>query len=183
MNKIFVMAMAASAMIFVACNGSSTPKVEDSDSVKVEVAVDQDLEDILGEIEEDVKAKDPKAVLSSIDAYKIRIQKLIGLGKSETAKKYINALQSYVESNKSSLESVSSAVAESAMTTVTDLIDNFDDLPVEVQNAAQSVAKKISTSAVETGKTQIESAKAAAKSKADEVVESAKAKANDFITQ
>jgi len=181
MKKIYLAVMATAVFMLSACNGTSTSNQSDVDSTAVEEIVDNDLQDLLGEISANVEAGDVDALSSSIEAFNARIQALINAGNGATVKKYLDAFTSYVETNKEEISNISADVAEKAQTTVSDLATKAANLPTEIAEEAQEAAEGIVDEAVETVTQAADDAKAAAEEKANEAVEEAKQKTNEAI--
>ncbi len=165
-------------MTLASCNGGNSSTSE-NDSTSVEAvegaevkvaAVNQDLEDIQGEIEEGIATGQGDAVLSSIEAYKAKIAALIKAGDVATAQKYIDKLKEYVENNEETINSVSADVTKSAATTLADLANQIAAVPSQVKNAAENAAEGV-----------VNDAKEAVKSKVDETVENGKQAVNDAV--
>ena len=177
MKKVFVLVAVACAVTLASCNGAGSAKGE-KDSVAVEsvetaeAQVNQELEDIMGEIEEGVATGQADAVISSIKVYKEKIAVLIKTGDTATAQKYIDKLNAYVENNKETINSVGTAVSEAAGTTVTDLANQIAAVPSQVKNTAEEAAEGV-----------VNDAKEAVKTKVDETVEGAKQKAGDAVNE
>ncbi len=177
MKKVFVLVAVACAMTLASCNGGNSGTSEnDSSAVESaeagEAAVNQELEDIKGEIEEGIATGQADAVISSIKVYKEKITALIMAGDTATAQKYIDDLNSYVVNNKETINSVSTAVSEAANTTVADLVNQIAAAPSQVKNTAEEAAEGV-----------VNDAKEAVRSKVDETVEAQKQKASDAVNE
>jgi len=177
MKKVFVLVAVACAVTLASCNGGNSGKGENDstcvESAEVdEPAVNQELEDIKGEIEEGIASGQPDVVISSIKVYKEKIASLIKAGDTATAQKYIDELNSYVEDNKETINSVSATVSEVANTTVADLVNQIAAVPSQVKNTAEEAAEGV-----------VNDAKEAVKTKVDETVEGAKQKASDAVNE
>ncbi len=189
MKKLFVMVMVACGMTLVSCSGGSSSSSEnDSDSVAVQVEdeagaakVNQDLEDIEGEIEEGVASGQGDAVLSSIAAYKAKIQALIKAGDVATAQKYIEKLNNFIKENQETINSVGSGVAESATNTVADLLNQVAAIPSDVSQTAKEVGENVVSETKEAATQKVNDVVEEGKAKTQEAVDAQKKKASDAI--
>ena len=188
MKKVFVLVAVACAMTLASCNGGNSAKSE-NDSLAVESASadeakeNQELEDIMGEIEEGVATGQADAVISSIKVYKEKIAVLIKTGDTATAQKYIDKLNAYVENNKETINSVGTAVSEAAGTTVTDLVNQIAAVPSQVKNTAEEAAEGVVNDAKEAVKTKVDETVEGAKQKASDAVSEQKQKASDAVNE
>lgn len=184
MKKTLVMVMAAAAISFTSCvNGNKATATDETDSIKVNAVIDNDLEDLLSEISGGVEALDGDALESSIEAFKARIQALINAGNGEVAQKYIDAFKQYVETNKEQITAISTEATEEAETTLADLVQKAANLPKEVVGTAKTAAEGIANDAVDKVNEEVEKAKTEAADKANEAVDKTKGKANDAIDE
>jgi gas vesicle protein len=188
MKKVFVMVMVACAMTLASCDGGNSSTSEnDSTAVEAaeatEAAVNQDLEDIQGEIEEGIATGQGDAVLSSIEAYKAKIAALIKAGDTATAQKYIDKLKEYVENNKETINSVSEEVSQSATTTLADLANQIAAVPSQVKNAAEDAAEGVVNDAKEAVKSKVDETVENGKQAVSDAVENQKKKVNDAVNE
>lgn len=192
MKKIIVLATMTIAIsaIFCACNGSTSANTDQDskETADVEAIVDEDLNELMGEISADVEAKDASALQSSIEAFKARIQALINAGNGEVAQKYLQSLQEFIETNKEEVTAISATVAESADASIADLVQKVAALPLDVAEGATKAAEGVANAAadkaneaVEATKAAAEAAKTDAENKANEAINAEKQKANEAI--
>ncbi len=188
MKKVFVLVAVACAMTLASCNGGNSGTSE-NDSLAVEsaeageAAVNQELEDIKGEIEEGIATGQADAVISSIKVYKEKITALIMAGDTATAQKYIDDLNSYVVNNKETINSVSTAVSEAANTTVSDLVNQIAAVPSQVKNTAEEAAEGVVNDAKEAVKSKVDETVEAGKQQVSDAVEAQKQKASDAVNE
>ena len=151
MKKIIVLATMTIAIsaIFCACNGSTSANTDQDskETADVEAIVDEDLNELMGEISADVEAKDASALQSSIEAFKARIQALINAGNGEVAQKYLQSLQEFLETNKEEVTAISATVAESADASIADLVQKVAALPLDVAEGATKAAEGVANAA------------------------------------
>ena len=184
MKKLSVIVSVALATTFCACTNSSTSANSDQDTMttaEVDAIVDEDLSELLDEIAGDVEAQDADALQSSIEAFKARIQALINAGNDAVAQKYLESLQGFLTTNKEQVAAISTTVAESAETTVENLVQKMANLPLDVAKTAQDAAEDVANAAVNKANETVNAAKTEAETKAKEAVEAQKQKANDAI--
>ncbi len=188
MKKVFVLVAVACAMTLASCNGGNSGTSENG-SLAVEsaeageAAVNQELEDIKGEIEEGIATGQADAVISSIKVYKEKIAALIMAGDTATAQKYIDDLNSYVENNKETINSVSTAVSEAANTTVADLVTQIAAVPSQVKNTAEEAAEGVVNDAKEAVRSKVDETVEAQKQQVSDAVEAQKQKASDAVNE
>ncbi len=179
--------MAVCGMTLVSCSGGNSSS-SDADSVTVEAEevpeaakVNQDLEDIEGEIEEGVASGQADAVLSSIAAYKAKIQALIKAGDAATAQKYIDKLNDFVKENQETINSLGSGVSESATKTVTELVEQVTAIPSNVSQTAKEVGEEVVSETKEAATQKVNEVVEEGKTKTQEAVDAQKKKASDAI--
>lgn len=177
MKKILVIVMAIAAVSFAACTGE-TKGGDATDSTAVEATQTEEItEEDFQALADGVEAQDADALKTAIESIQAKIQALIEAGDTEAAKKYIDAIKSFVEDNKAKIETLSPELATTAESTVAGLVSKVVDLPGNVAAEAEGAANEV----VEAGKAQLEETKAAAVEKANEQVEAGKAKVNEQV--
>ncbi len=185
MKKVFVLVAVACAMTLASCNGGNSGTSENGSLAveSAEAAVNQELEDIKGEIEEGIATGQADAVISSIKVYKEKIAALIMAGDTATAQKYIDDLNSYVVNNKETINSVSTAVSEAANTTVADLVNQIAAAPSQVKNTAEEAAEGVVNDAKEAVRSKVDETVEAQKQQVSDAVEAQKQKASDAVNE
>lgn len=177
MKKILVMVMAVAAISFAACTGETKGGEEATDSLAtIEVAEASAQEDVQA-LTEGVEAQDADALKITLETMRVKIQKLIEAGDVAAAQKYLDVIKAFVEQNKVQIETVSPEVAQSAETTVADLVTKLVALPGNVAEHAEGAATEV----VEAGKAKVEETKAAVVDAANEQVEAGKAKVAEQV--
>jgi len=137
MKKIFVVAFAALAICFASCNNKATNAAEEAvDSVAM---VQQEADDIIGQLTQQLEAKDANAIESALQAVQEKIAELVNIN-PDLAKAYVTKVQDFLKTNAESIKTVvgEKAAAAAALTALTGA--STDDIVSTAINAAKESA-------------------------------------------
>lgn len=187
MKKVFLMAVAAVAIMFASC-GNKTNNNGGADSAAVDTVADASslAKESIGKIEALFGGKDANALKDAIDGVKAKASELLAKN-PEVAKEYLTKVQTFLKENAEKIKSVvgDNAVVGAAVSALTDT--PADDV-ISSLSSALGTAKAAGAEAVEGAEAAAEkavdaakNAPEAAKEAANKVVEDAKAKTNEAV--
>lgn len=189
MKKVFLMAVAAVAIMFASC-GNKTNNNGGADSTGVDTAAVADASSLakesIGKIEALFGGKDANALKDAIDGVKAKASELLAQN-PEVAKEYLTKVQTFLKENTEKIKSVvgDNAVVGAAVSAIT---DTSADEVISSLSSALGSAKAAGAEAVEGAEAAAEkavdaakNAPEAAKEAANKVVEDAKAKTNEAV--
>ena len=193
MNKLFFMALVAAAITLSSCNGGTKPAQSSQDSTSVNDSVAQDpasatsqmnqetkttVDNLTSQLTSSLKAKDNKAVISTLANLETIYKNLVEQGKVEEATKYASATTTAEEAKKAvstdivNLASKAIASGSTTVATAEEAADLIKNAPATVKSAATAAATAAAADAEN-----------AAASKANEAVEQTHKKVNEKVNQ
>ena len=196
MKKVFLMAIAALAMVMASCHGNKTNTAAggaDSDSI---AAVDTNApeaqlaaDSLTTQLTQVLQKKDAKAVTTTLATLQTKYAELAKAGKVDEAKAYALKIQEFINKHADEINTVATG-----NTTIKSLVDGIKNLPTSaattaeeaaaaVKSDAQTLAGAAKTAAETTAKGTVDAAKSTAEAKANEAVTKAQNKANDAVNK
>ena len=158
MNKLFFMALVAAAITLSSCNGGTKPAQSSQDSTSVNDSVAQapasatsqmnketktTVDNLTSQLTSSLKAKDNKAVISTLANLETIYKNLVEQGKVEEATKYASAIQQFLNEHKEELTTFTSG-----NTTIAQLVTSIANLPTAATTTAEEAKKAVSTDIV-----------------------------------
>ena len=174
MKKIFSMMVFVAAFALTSCDGRSSAKTAETDSLIVDtVAVLEDetpMSDDINYLTETIEQGDATQVKDAIGLVVSKIQELVNSKKFATAAAYATQVQEFVECNKQKLQEMNINTAS-----ITELVNMVRNLPAKAGETAGAAAEAVKADA--------KAAKEAVKAAAAQKVEEGKAKVNEKIEE
>ena len=187
MKKLFMMAIAALALMVTSCGNGQKANVENADEVEaVQTATDA--------IAKALESGDASILQTAIEAAKEKATELLAKN-PEVAKEYLTKVQDFLKENAEKVqaivgenEAVKAVVSTVTDTSVDDVVNNLTSLITNTEDAAAQTVEDVKAAgeqAVEDAKAAaqqtVDDAKTAAENKVNEEVQNAKDKANESI--
>ena len=156
MKKVFFIALAAAAITLCSCNGGNKPSqangndstatTTDSTSAaapEMNQETKTTFDNLTAQLASSLKAKDSKAVISSLANLETIYKNLVDKGNVEEATKYASAIQQFVNEHSEELKTYTSGNASIAQ-----LVNGIASLPTTAGTTAEEAKKAVSTDVV-----------------------------------
>jgi len=165
MKKLFVMAVAAIAMLSVGCGNKTATSANGADSIPADSSemVATTGEAVAEELATAVAGKDAESVQSTFEKIKAEYERLVNEGKLEEAKTYASKIQEFINNHAEELSALTTGNA-----TISGLVNTVKNLPTSAKTTAEEAAAAVKSDVENAAKNAVENVKEEAANKVNE---------------